>query len=112
MLGSAYDHMPGSLHEASLLCALVNIQVLLQVVFEDLGAKALAACTAPELALRWQASLRPAALCSQAGAGIVVDAGFSFIHIVPFLENRVRCCCCRHGAVRAAVCCGACWQAE
>ena len=78
---------------------------LTQVAFEDLGAKALAACTAPELALRWQASLRPDALCSQAGAGIVVDAGFSFIHIVPFLDNRVRCCCSQsmHSAVYSRV---------
>ena len=62
----------------------------LQVAFEELGVKGLAMFTPPELALRWQASQDPGALCSLAGAGIVVDAGFSFIHMVPFLDAQVR----------------------
>ena len=61
-----------------------------QAAFEDLGVKALAVFTAPELALRWWACQHPAAPASQAGAGLVVDAGFSFIHVVPFLDGHVR----------------------
>lgn len=51
----------------------------------------LAVATGPDLVLRQHLKQSPAAPFHTAQAGLVVDAGFSFIHVVPFLDGQVSC---------------------
>ena len=62
---------------------------VIQVVFEDMGMQGLAVATGPELALRHHLTQKPSAPFHAAAAGLVIDAGFSFIHVVPFLDGQV-----------------------
>ena len=59
-----------------------------QLVFEDFGFASLLATPAPPLALAAWAAEAPAAPGAGA-AGLVVDAGFSFMHAAPVLGGRV-----------------------
>ena len=62
-----------------------------QLVFEDFGFASLLATPAPPLVLAaWaaEAGAGPAA-AQRAAAGLVVDAGFSFMHAAPVLGGRV-----------------------
>ncbi|KAK9828010.1 hypothetical protein WJX81_008549 [Elliptochloris bilobata] len=62
-----------------------------QMVFEDFGFASLLATPAPPLALAAWAAEAPAPACAlnRAAAGLVVDAGFSFMHAAPVLGGRV-----------------------
>ncbi|KAF5839191.1 actin family [Dunaliella salina] len=59
-----------------------------RVVFEEFGFASLYVAPAPSFSLRRMGSLIPSLPAAAAGAGIVVDAGFSFTHVVPFFEGQ------------------------
>ena len=59
-----------------------------QVIFEEFGFQSYYMAPAPCFSLRRMAGLNPTLPAAAAGAGIVVDAGFSFTHIVPFFEGQ------------------------
>lgn len=59
------------------------------MVFEEFGFRSFLAAPAAPLALRGWAAARPDLAANPAGAGLVVDAGFSFTHAVPVLDGRV-----------------------
>ena len=63
--------------------------LLAQVVFEEMGMQGLAVATGPDLVLRQHLKQSPQAPFHAAQAGLVVEAGFSFIHVVPFLDDQV-----------------------
>mmetsp|Transcript_35953 Transcript_35953/g.80033 ORF Transcript_35953/g.80033 Transcript_35953/m.80033 type:complete len:419 (+) Transcript_35953:120-1376(+) len=58
-----------------------------QIVFEEFGMRSFYAGPAPLFALRRSAAITPQLPASQAGAGVVLDAGFSFTHVVPFFDG-------------------------
>lgn len=60
-----------------------------QVVFEDFGFRSYYSCPAPLLAARHHFSRNPKSDACLAGAGLVLDLGFSFTHAVPIFDNRV-----------------------
>lgn len=64
-------------------------EAALQVVFQELGFAAVVMAPPAVLSLRWQAHAAPAGLASSAGAGLVLDAGFSFTHAVPVFDWHV-----------------------
>jgi len=59
-----------------------------QIVFEEFGFNSFHSAPAPVFSLRRMAALHADLPAAQAGAGVVVDAGFSFTHIVPFFEGQ------------------------
>lgn len=59
-----------------------------QVVFEEFGFQAFYAAPATTFSLRRMAQLTPTLPAAAAGAGVVVDAGFSFTHVVPYFEGQ------------------------
>lgn len=59
-----------------------------QIVFEEMGVQSFFAAPAPFFAMRRQAELHPHVPANLAGAGVVVDAGFSFTHVVPFFDGQ------------------------
>jgi len=59
-----------------------------QVVFEEFGFQAFYAAPATTFSLRRMAQLMPTLPAAAAGAGLVVDAGFSFTHVVPYFEGQ------------------------
>ena len=62
---------------------------LLQVLFEDMGFQSVMTTSAANLALRKQWHSNPGALASQAGCGMVLDAGFSSTQAVPVLDGNI-----------------------
>ena len=64
-------------------------QMHAQAVFESLGCKSLLTVPAPVLALSQHAAENPHLPSSTARCGVVVDAGFSFTHIVPIFDGQV-----------------------
>ncbi|KAG2501776.1 hypothetical protein HYH03_000276 [Edaphochlamys debaryana] len=61
-----------------------------QVVFEEFGFRSLYSAPAPLFSLhRASALLGGTNAAARAGAGVVVDAGFSFTHLVPFFRGQV-----------------------
>lgn len=50
------------------------------------------AAPAPLFSLRRCAALQPGLPAAAALSGVVVDAGFSFTHVVPFFNGQVRRC--------------------
>lgn len=63
--------------------------VCCQVVFEDFGFASLYCCPGPLLSLQHVKGSAGHAPASQAGCGLVLDAGFSFTHAVPMFDNVV-----------------------
>jgi len=59
-----------------------------QIVFEEFGLQAFYSAPGPTFAMRRVADLYPHVQANQAGTGVVVDAGFSFSHIVPFFNGQ------------------------
>ena len=60
-----------------------------QVLFEDMGFQSVMTTSAANLALRKQWHRTPSALASQAGCGMVLDAGFSATHAIPVFDGNV-----------------------
>ena len=60
-----------------------------QVAFEEFGFDAYFAAPAPLFSLQRCAALQPGLPASSAMSGVVVDAGFSFTHIVPIFNGQV-----------------------
>ncbi|KAK9790567.1 hypothetical protein WJX73_008231 [Symbiochloris irregularis] len=60
-----------------------------QAVFETLGCQALLTLPAPLLALTQHCAEVPNLPASRAHCGVVVDAGFSFTHVVPIFDGKV-----------------------
>ncbi|KAG1671132.1 hypothetical protein FOA52_005384 [Chlamydomonas sp. UWO 241] len=60
-----------------------------QIAFEEFGVASFYQAPAPLFSLRRAAQLYPTVLANQAGCGIVVDAGFSFTHAVPFFNGQL-----------------------
>ncbi|GFR49305.1 hypothetical protein Agub_g11327 [Astrephomene gubernaculifera] len=61
-----------------------------QLVFEELGFRSLYAAPAPLFSMHRAAGLLGASLtAARSGAGVVVDAGFSFTHVVPFFKGQI-----------------------
>ena len=58
-------------------------------MFEDFGFGSLLATPAPPLALAAWAGEAPGLAANRAAAGLVVDAGFSFMHAAPVLGGCV-----------------------
>lgn len=61
--------------------------LLLQVVFEEYGFHSMHSAPAPVFSMRRMCMADPTLPASQAGAGVVLDAGFSFTHVVPFFDG-------------------------
>merc|ERR1711871_1290655 len=61
-----------------------------QLVFEEFGFKSYACCLAPSLAARHFTYRNPTSLLATTGCGVVVDSGFSFTHVVPFVSGQPR----------------------
>ena len=59
------------------------------MVFEDFGFVSLLATPAAPLALRAWAAEHPGSAANQAGAGLVIDAGFSFMHAAPLFDGEL-----------------------
>lgn len=68
-----------------------------QAVFETMGCNSLLTVPAPVLALRQHAAEHPHHPPNQAMCGLVVDAGFSFTHVVPIFDGQVSVCVCGGG---------------
>jgi len=66
-----------------------------QLVFEEFGFHSYACCLAPSLAARAFSSSHPESVLARTGYGIVVDSGFSFTHIVPFVLGQPHTNCIR-----------------
>ncbi|KXZ55494.1 ARP6 protein [Gonium pectorale] len=61
-----------------------------QVVFEEMGFRSFYAAPAPVFSMHRAAGLLGASSpAARTGAGVIVDAGFSFTHIVPFFKGQV-----------------------
>ena len=60
-----------------------------QVLFEDMGFQSVMTTSAANLALRKQWHHTPSALASQAGCGLVLDAGFSATHAIPVFDGNI-----------------------
>lgn len=60
-----------------------------QVAFEEYGFDAYFAAPAPLFSLQRCSALQPGLPASAAMSGVVVDAGFSFTHIVPIFNGQV-----------------------
>ena len=60
-----------------------------QVLFEDMGFQSVMTTSAANLALRKQWHRTPSALASQAGCGLVLDAGFSATHAIPVFDGNI-----------------------
>lgn len=60
-----------------------------QAVFETLGCKALLTVPSAVLALHQHAVEQPQLAANQVSCGLVIDAGFSFTHIVPIFDGQV-----------------------
>ncbi|GLC40786.1 hypothetical protein PLESTB_000022800 [Pleodorina starrii] len=61
-----------------------------QVAFEEMGFRSLYAAPAPLFSMHAAAGLLGTSLpAARTGAGVVVDAGFSFTHVVPFFKGQV-----------------------
>lgn len=71
----------------------------MQAIFEDFHFSSFLPLPAPLLSLRSVASRDPAGPASQALAGLVVDSGFSFTHVVPIFGG----CVCYDGIRRINV---------
>ncbi len=61
-----------------------------QLVFEELGFRSFYSAPAPVFSMHRTAALMPHHPAARTGAGVVVDAGFSFTHVVPFFKGQVR----------------------
>mmetsp|Transcript_22793 Transcript_22793/g.57969 ORF Transcript_22793/g.57969 Transcript_22793/m.57969 type:complete len:468 (-) Transcript_22793:233-1636(-) len=59
-----------------------------QIVFEEFGFHSMHCAPAPVFSLRGMAAQSPGLPAAQAGAGVVVDVGFSFTHVVPFFDGQ------------------------
>eukprot|EP00798_Chlamydomonas_sp_ICE-L_P012473 gene12473-15680_t len=59
-----------------------------QIAFEELGVPSYYAAPAPVFSMRRACHLNPDLPASQAAAGLVVDAGFSFTHVIPFFDGQ------------------------
>ncbi|KAL6751380.1 Actin/actin-like protein [Haematococcus lacustris] len=59
-----------------------------QVVFEEFGFQSFHAAPAPSFSLQRMAAINPQLPAAQAGAGVVLDAGFSFTHVIPYFDNQ------------------------
>lgn len=64
-------------------------EMAMQVLFEEFGFASVLMLSPAVLSLRWQAHIAPNGLASGAGAGLVVDAGFSYTHAVPVFDWHV-----------------------
>lgn len=60
-----------------------------QVFFEDMGFQSVMTTSAANLALRKQWHRTPSAPASQAGCGLVLDAGFSATHAIPVFDGNI-----------------------
>lgn len=60
-----------------------------QLVFEELGFRSFYSAPAPVFSMHRTAALMPHHPAARTGAGVVVDAGFSFTHVVPFFKGQV-----------------------
>jgi actin-related protein 6 len=64
-------------------------QSMEQIVFEEFGFRAYHSAPAPFFSMRRAPSLFPQVTANQAGCGVVLDAGFSFTHAVPFFDGQI-----------------------
>ena len=64
-------------------------QSMEQIVFEEFGFQSYHAAPAPFFSMRRAAALFPQVTGNQAGCGVVIDAGFSFSHAVPFFDGQI-----------------------
>lgn len=64
-------------------------EAALQLALGELGFSSVCLATPADLALRAHAAAAPGCAASAAGCGLVIDAGFSFTHVVPVAGWRV-----------------------
>ncbi len=67
---------------------LIHVLSRVQLVFEEFGFQSCLKLPAANLALRAHGRDQPGIAANRAACGLVVDAGFSFTHVVPVFDGH------------------------